>query len=427
MDKLNLIMASEESYDMVVIGGNVDVTMSYANAGALVDLNPYLQYTPNIAAAVSDYARDIFTVGDSLYALGMPALSFNGGQGEIREISWIRKDWLDALGLSVPETLDEFTEMLRAFKSYNNGSSIATIPLTSGTGGVWLHSVIGAFGIPNDWNVVDGKILPRSADPRFKEYLTYLKGLYQEGLLDPEYPANQSANVREKFSNGIAGTSQFGYWDVPGLYDTMEQTQPGFEIAFMPPLAGPDGKKAFGTNVGGFDRICFLPKAGKNLEHTLNFMNIKLEEENFRSAVIGFENVHWTQTEDGQYWPIIPRFFDDFSQGVNYTTGRLPEYETYWMARAKKDTRQWECWIQLNGDPKFTDFNSTSEVNKAPAFPETSKNKQSIDQMVADKMVKVIAGEDTVESYDEFLEEWKAAGGQAMIDEYNAWWATFSS
>lgn len=423
-DKLNLIMASEEEYDIVTYLGDASLVNSYAQNGALVDIKPYLESAPNLRAAISDYAESSFTVDGGLYAIGMESLSFDG-VGEVREALFMRKDWLDELGLDVPTTTDEFVEVLRAFKEYDNGTGNAVVPMTLNGSNVSLSGVLGAFGIPNEWNEVDGKLVNRVADPRMKDYLAFLESLYDEGLLDAEFPANKAENQLEKYTNGISGVAYFGYWDCPTIYDTMDKTQPEHEQAFIPYLIGPNGDAGIGTTLGnGFDRIAFIPKASKHVEDVINFINICLEEDNFREICIGQEGVHYTIDENGEYWPIKPTFFDERSLANNYDVGRLSSYSEYWMCRAKKDERQWNCWEQLNRNEDVTKHNVVSPASEAPIFPETSKNKQSLDQMVLDQQIKIIAGSDTVDSWDAFVEEWMAAGGEAMTNEYNEWYAS---
>ena len=423
-DKLKLIMASEEEYDMVTYGGDADLVTNYAQNGALTDISPYLESAPNLDASLSDYERETFTLEDGgLYAIGMESLSFDG-VGEVREALFIRKDWLDDLGLEVPTTTDELVEVLRAFKDYDNGTGNEVIPMTLNGSNVTLSGLLGAFGIPNDWNEVDGQLVHRVADPRMKDYLSFLESLYEEGLLDAEFPANKAENQLEKYTNGISGVAYFGYWDCPTLYDTMDQTQPGHEQAFIPYLVGPNGDSGIGTTVSnGFDRICFIPKASQHVEDVIQFMNAYLEEDNFREICIGEEGVHYTIDENGEYWPISPTFFDERSLANNYDVSRLPIYSEYWMCRAKKDERQWNCWQALNRNEEVTDQNVVSPASGAPVFPETSKNKQSLDQMVLDQQIKIIAGSETVDSWDAFVEEWMAAGGEAMTQEYNDWYA----
>ena len=50
-----------------------------------------------------------------------------------------------------------------------------------------------------------------------------------------------------------------------------------------------------------------------------------------------------------------------------------------------------ELLAGLNRNEEVTDQNVVSPASGAPVFPETSKNKQSLDQMVLDQQIKIIA------------------------------------
>ncbi|MCK9479087.1 MAG: extracellular solute-binding protein [Firmicutes bacterium] len=101
----------------------------------------------------------------------------------------IRKDWLETLGLSIPETLEEWTETLTAFKNQDpNGNGmkdevplavstmISLAPFASAYG---LHSAYSGF-----WGVdALGKVQYEVLTNRYRDYITYLNMLYRNGLL----------------------------------------------------------------------------------------------------------------------------------------------------------------------------------------------------------------------------------------------------
>lgn len=110
----------------------------------------------------------------------------------------VRTDLLKQLNLQMPQTPDEFYQVLKAVKESNKDG----IPFSAAT---WnINTLMSGFGLYNDWNEVDGKLLPLMKTPGIKDYLTYLVKLYQEGLLDPDFAINQTKTVEEKFSSGKA-------------------------------------------------------------------------------------------------------------------------------------------------------------------------------------------------------------------------------
>ena len=117
----------------------------------------------------------------------------------------VRTDLLEKIGISkTPETLDEFADMLREIKNADvDGNGMQNVPLTL-TATAEIPGLYGAFGITHTWNEVNGKLVNRFVDPRYKDYLLYVKSLYDEGLLDKEFPTNKNNTVQEKFTSGRA-------------------------------------------------------------------------------------------------------------------------------------------------------------------------------------------------------------------------------
>lgn len=107
---------------------------------------------------------------------------------------FINKTWLDKLGLSVPTTTEELTEVLRAFKNGDpNGNGLADeIPYEATFADVntGLYNAFSAFGIPmNEYFVqlsADGKVLFMPEEDGFRACVEWLHSLCQEGLLDVE-------------------------------------------------------------------------------------------------------------------------------------------------------------------------------------------------------------------------------------------------
>ncbi|MCI8622530.1 MAG: extracellular solute-binding protein [Provencibacterium sp.] len=423
-DKLNLIMATQEPYDIVVYGGDSSLIMNYAKEGALADLNPWLPMTAYLKDAINDYERDTFTLDGGLYAIGMQTPTFDG-KSPVTLTTFVRQDYLDAMGRKMPDTLEGFQELLTQFKSFDNGTGSPTIPYTVSASNVILEGIIGAFGMPTEWNEADGRLCHRAADPRMKDYLAYMKNLYQQGLIDVDYPANQSANVFEKFSTGVAASAFLSCYDYQNFADTMAGVQPGAKIGYLPPLKGPDGTAAVGSVSGGMDRIAFIPKVTKNIEHVIHFMDLKLEPELFESITIGEEGTHYTVNESGELWPILPAFTDERGSSVNYYTGRpAAQYAEYWKLRVKKRADIWDCWNFINNDPSYTGVHVSSAIGYAPVFA-SSQNVSSLNALFSDTCLKIIAGSSAVEEFDAMTANWLEQGGRELTADYNEWWAGY--
>ena len=166
----------------------------------LIPLNAYLteQQTPHILSGFREFPklRDEITAPDgNIYVLT------GGGSGgcyhcSIYQKFWINQSWLDALGLDMPATPDEYRDVLRAFKTQdpNGNGKQDEVPLTGATNGWYTNPIyfIGQAFVPYAaagsgtklFGVNGTSVYFPYSDSRWKDALTYLHGLFEEGSLD---------------------------------------------------------------------------------------------------------------------------------------------------------------------------------------------------------------------------------------------------
>ena len=114
---------------------------------------------------------------------------------------FINKTWLDNLGLEVPTTWDELKEVLIAFRDGDpngNGDTTDEIPMTftsdfvSRSGGADILCLLGGTGMqltdraPYGYFAEDAAVKNCFVDERFKDYIKFLKELYQEGCISKD-------------------------------------------------------------------------------------------------------------------------------------------------------------------------------------------------------------------------------------------------
>jgi putative aldouronate transport system substrate-binding protein len=197
MERKNLMWASGD-YPEVVTAGALSETdvLKYGPEGILIELQDLIpQYMPNFMKVKETEFPDIQSVitlqNGKIYSLPRIVPDAATGTG-----FYINKTWLDKLGLKVPETTDDFIEVLRAFRDNDvngNGNKNDEIPFSwdnpnfhYGLGG--LMGMFGKAGASTLTGLVieNGKVVWPLADPAFKECVAFLARLYQENLIDPE-------------------------------------------------------------------------------------------------------------------------------------------------------------------------------------------------------------------------------------------------
>lgn len=417
-EKLMLEMASGGDYDIVRL--STAQFAQLAGNGSLAPLDDLLaENGDNIMAQVSDMGWKSVTTGGKKYAIPYegggdidnPYGLLQGGMG-------VRTDVMTELGLQLPTDLDSFYTFLKKIKDEKN-----IVPLT-GRAADGFNAVIGsAFGLGAAmWYEVDGQLVHRIKMPQYKEYLAYINKLYDEGLMDKDYPINKSENAKQKFTSGRAAVMMPAYfYDIPDLLPAVAQSNPKAELDFITALAGADGKP-FVTQAKQAQTYEAIPKNSKNAEHAMNFMNLRADPEIFLSTYLGEQGVHF-EIKDDKYYPILPAF-EELNNAKQFT-GTVDAGTEFkmWQARARKTPEMAAAYEKMNSLIK-KDWVHPDYTNYATNLPEVQKYRLSLVQMENDFLVKaMVETKDLNKLYSDFAAEWEKQGGIEMTQAINAWYA----
>lgn len=407
-EKLNLLMANKEPYDILKLSR--DQYMKLAVEGALEPLDDLVKNYGKTLISVNDAeAIESTKVNGKLYAIPEQApRPYVGGAIAVRQ------DIMDELKLSTPTNPDEFYNVLKTIKEKKN-----MIPLT-GYASI-VSEIASAFGISYQWDEKDGKIINWLENPRMKEYLTFMNKLYKEGLIDSEWPVNNTSTIQQKFTSGKAAMLGYSWSWAPTLNPALEKNVPTAKVSLIPALKGKDGKGVIGLSATGVTSYIAIPKVSKNKEHAMNYMDLKVQPELFKLLTIGQENVHFKKEADGKEWPILPIFNDDRGNADMYlTSSDIKAYREYWLLRVRKVKIQGEYFDEMQ---KQVPMAKVNPLNFAPPSEAAGTYGQKLGKMENDFIIKVIAGAESLDNYDKFMQQWKAEGGEAISKEHNEWYS----
>ncbi|MGE5548929.1 MAG: extracellular solute-binding protein [Bacteroidota bacterium] len=274
-EQFNLMLVSRDLPDMFslptgqswfsVPGG----AEKFYNDKIILKLNDLIdKYAPNFKSVLRnnpEARKQLMTDDGSIYYIPMLRLApeinvFLGFQ--------IRQDWLDKLGLKVPTTIDQWYNVLKAFKTRDpNGNGKADeIPFTATrlnlgpefTRFPWAWGVCFGSSYGNGFMQVNGKAVYGPIQKEFKGALEFMNKLYKEGLLDPDFAIQERKQMDVKVLSDQAG-AWFGYAGAQlGTFMTaMEGKEPkSFKISGAPFPIGP-AKKPY-----NFDRNLISPVSG---------------------------------------------------------------------------------------------------------------------------------------------------------------------
>lgn len=202
-DKLNIMMSGGTAPD-IVFTYDQSLFYSYASSGALNELtDAYNQYGSNIQTYCGE-AQDISMVGDQKYAVMKQR-----GTEEPRHMAYIRKDWLDELGMEMPTTKEELGEYLYAVKEKNLGGS-TTIPWAmsgrNDTEKMYLNFLGSYVDLPDDRTAYTYSETFMAVAPGAEEGLKQLNQWYNDGLITKDFPTDTAEDVfMAAISNGSVG------------------------------------------------------------------------------------------------------------------------------------------------------------------------------------------------------------------------------
>ncbi|GHU74290.1 lipoprotein LipO [Clostridia bacterium] len=194
-EAVSLALAGDMPKILIVKGHQDPVIVSSARAGAFWDLTDYIDGTQYIKDG-SPVVFNATKIDGRLYGIYRARpLARNG--------IIYRSDWAEALGLGVPETLDDLKNMALAFTDKDKGTyGIVMCKYVDGT--IKLITIM--HGAPNTWGVdADDKLYPAHEDPAFLEGLNWLRDLYAAGAINQDFMVLESTIWVEPLRNDHAG------------------------------------------------------------------------------------------------------------------------------------------------------------------------------------------------------------------------------
>ncbi|MDF2838129.1 MAG: transporter substrate-binding protein [Paenibacillus sp.] len=409
-DKVNITLASGQLPTIMV----VDKTPSFisaARAGAFWEVGPYLKDYPNLSQA-NEIVLSNSSIDGKNY--GVYRERVLGRMGVT-----LNKVWMDNLGLQPPKTIDEFYNVLKAFKENDpdkDGKDDTYGVVITKYAGPWDIMQVW-FGAPNGWGEDgSGNLVPTHMTPEYKEALKFFRKLYEEGLVNEDFAVMDSAVWNDPFVNGEAGVFVDVADNARRLNSPMQEKEPrdsSYTNVFQAPV-GPKGHRDMPTT--GYTGMLAISKSTvkteEELKKVLGFID-KLGDVEMQNLLgYGVEGTHYDMV-DGY---IVPK--------ENLDPGLLQQYN---------GLNQMLTFIGPDAPTlEQTDINNMiAEVQTAnedivvanPAQPLVSEvyaqKGQQLDNIIADARIQYIVGQIDDAGLDKAIELWRTTGGDDYIEEIN--------
>ncbi len=331
----------------------------------------------------------------------------------------IRKDWLDKLGLKMPTTLDELTEVAYAF-TYNdpdgNGKD-DTWGFNCAISGKWYEAmmpVLGAYGVYIGWMEQDGRLIPWQLTNNCREAIRYFKeNIYQQGLVDPNFMVlsrNESLDNMNQNKYGIlywylTHTSSSSSW-----WNNFTIANPQAESVALRPVSQEGYETVFPAQISsgsptGFILLFFADS--KNAEMTMDILNYLATDEGADLVGLGIEGYNY-DIIDGKY---VER---DLTTSEVRSSGKDLYNVVFWHNIYKKNSSE----LTQAGIEALEDFIVVNDLVSTSYDGDTSALSSLTNSMIVDMIVHPET--DIDDAYEEMRSKYMSMGGAAYIEWYNA-------
>ncbi|WP_340514550.1 hypothetical protein [Cohnella sp. 56] len=455
-NKIAVTMASGDMPDFMDVDAQQFQTL--VEAGSIADLTDVYdkyasEFTKNSFAGSGDLRLKAATVDGKL--MGIPT---NGGETNDTQLIFIRKDWLDNLGLQPPKTMDDINKIALAFtkndpdKNGKNDTYGLSLDLNLFNGWSGLDGYFNGYhaypfnptkGTGTNLNFIkgaDGKVQWADVQPEVKTALGKLADLFKQGAIYPEFSVIDGMKSAELVTSGKVGMT-FGASFVPGWpLGNMYKDIPGSDWGIYP-LVSSDDQPALAQSTTVLPSHYFVvSKKSKHPEAPILMLNKYMEK-----MYEHFDKNYHTVTVDGKDYgelalsPINGNMPDNNPKAAaavqaameSGDTSALNDEQKQYYDQVKKfeagDKTMWgasKTWLEggvfnLQGQYVANHKIFTSAYLGNPTTTMVAKGPSLRDEEV--KMItSIIMGTKPLDYFDEWAKNWLASGGQSILDEVNA-------
>lgn len=462
-NKMNMTIASGEVPDLFYQLSAVQAN-TLISGGMLQDMKPALDkyMTPLLKKYLIDADN-----GQSMNGLVQDGkqMLLPSGPAEIRNDSsalWIRKDWLKNVGLSAPNSLDDFLKICDAFVNQD--------PDKDGQNDTYAFGVAGKDNLITDWGGLagffdmfhvqpevwydgslfyekdsTGQIIWSGSKPAMKTALQTLAEMYTKGYLSKDFAtADSGGKLAQDITNSKCGMFfgkwWNGLWPLPDLFaktPTADWTIVRFPSADGQPVT-PAGflpgnvYKAVSANCKNPEAVVKImdyyveAKYGPNPDPNLTGNDSNDQGKNSLNCPY---QVNDPAQNNNDYAAILNAINTKSDTGLNASQEQIyKDIQTYLADPTNpKNGTGWGDYITYgpsgSGNYFFVQTKPSDILDNAWfKFPTTlmATKSATYKDLASQAIIKIIYGEEPVSYWDTVVQQWMTAGGSDILKEVNA-------
>ncbi|NIK79089.1 putative aldouronate transport system substrate-binding protein [Paenibacillus castaneae] len=381
-------------------------------SGSFWEIGPYLEQFPNLHHLNADILGQA-AVDGRIYGLYTERPSSR--QGII-----LREDWLDNLGLDKPGTIEELYEVIRMFTLNDpdrNGQK-DTVGLADRNDLVFgaFKTISSYFGTPNNWGIVNNKVVPEFETQPYVDTMNFMKRLYDEQLMNNDFAVTSKEMQRDKVIRGTAGVYIGSMTDIQRLSGEAKQINPEARFTLVNRILGPDGYHVW--SIPNYNGLYLFSKKAirteKELLEQLAFFDRTMDKDVANLMRYGVEGKHYKLVDQKVQLPEETSQMRVNEVNALYTL-MIADLSNPNLYKVAEQETMWELAERLSADnDKF--------IMKDPTIGLESKtyDEKSMElyKIISDATYKYILGQINLDGFYQEVDRWKRSGGNSMISEY---------
>lgn len=353
---------------------------------------------------------------------------------------WLRKDWMDELGLEEPETLEDAMEVIRMFVRENPGNAesgnvgLVFDPTMTGKSDQCfsLEPIFDYYhAYPQKWiQNEDGEMVYGSVTEETKTALEKLHEWYEDGILDHDFMLRNANNLPALLENGQSGAF-FGWWWAPNNpLSSIEQNG-----AEWKPYLFTDEEESVSTAISYGRHYCIVARKGfehpeiipKVLSALFDYARYDGKEEAEEVGQYLGMNVDPTAT------PFVINI--DYSDAIFRVSANIQSVMDGKMEYSNLTVLEQgyynSCQEYLNSYQNSTNWQWAAYTSRITAVSQLAQADihyvnegytQQFDQLTSDDLlskeeaefITIVIGEQPIAHFDTFVEEWYENGGNEL-------------
>lgn len=428
-EQFNLMIASGDLTDIIYYnfinfsGGpekaiNENIIIDYTdllNAGAIPNLKVLLDSDKELDKMVKtdnkQYYSFPFIRGDEFLMVFMGPL--------------MRKDFLEELNLDIPETIEEWENVLTVIKNKKGIKNPLVIRDFFNT--VQNTSIFaGAFGVMDNFYAENGKIIYGPIEQGYKQYLELMHNWFSKGLLDKDFATTDKNTADTKFlTNKSAATVGYAGSTIGTYLDTMKDKDNKFDIvALNYPTLNKGEKPKFGQYSPKVDMVHNASISAKCQNPTLaaRFLDYGYGEEGHMLFNFGVEGVSYEMI-DG--YPTYTDLIKNNPEGLTMNQamgGYMRSQYGGTFVQDRKYMEQYSSYQQQKDAIKVWANTDTKKYLLPPVTPSTEESNEfarimnEVTTYKEEMVVGFIMGQISLDRFDEYVAQIKSMNIDKAIE-----------